>query len=555
MDVIIYILIFIVLSVLISLHSRKKNILKLRREIHEQFGKKPQPRKYDYECLSYHWDEFKKSVPEDEKLDDITWNDLEMNKIFARINNCKSFAGEQILYSMLHCLPKDRQYTKVLEDKINFFLDNEKEREEIQLLLCRLGKSHFSYYMAKFMAEPETFEIQGKRKYRTMQVLLGLSLLMAIILRNPVFLFSAIVIFILNTIIYTVGKSRYEVHMDTLGTITGIMIFGNKVTDTNRFSYEKVFHDMKKEADLFKTLSRNISGLKSRRDAKASGDLVAILYDYIIGGTLLDFSIYSRILKELKEKKKEFMSLFHKIGMMDMAISIASFRKSLPMYCTPTFHGEHAVKMEDIYHPLIDNPVCNTVNMNKSCIITGSNASGKSTFIKAVALNVILAQSIHTCMAKTMAMPFASVITSMAVTDDLMKGESYYIKEIKYLNRIVQNLKDDRLIICVIDEILRGTNAEERIGASVAILNYLNERNCLAVVATHDLELTKLLSGKYDNYYFCEQMHDNDITFDYKIRDGVSTSKNAIKLLKYVGFPEKIINEANSFIYIKPQGK
>ncbi|MEW9124526.1 MAG: hypothetical protein AB2421_17575, partial [Thermotaleaceae bacterium] len=185
-----------------------------------------------------------------------------------------------------------------------------------------------------------------------------------------------------------------------------------------------------------------------------------------------------------------------------------------------------------------------TVNLENSCIITGSNASGKSTFIKAIAINAILGQSINTCMADEMILPCSKIITSMAVRDDLMAGESYYIKEIKYLKRIIEGLSEERLVICVIDEILRGTNTEERIAASASILKFLHNKNCIAIVASHDIELTQILDNIYDNYYFTEQMEEKDIVFDYKIYRGVSNSKNAIKLLKYVGFPDEIIAEA-----------
>ena len=132
--------------------------------------------------------------------------------------------------------------------------------------------------------------------------------------------------------------------------------------------------------------------------------------------------------------------------------------------------------------------------------IIGHTGSGKSTFIKTIAVNVILAQSIHTCTAKRMHLPHAKMITSMAVRDDILSGDSYFIKEIKYLKRILDALSEDELVICVIDEILRGTNTQERIAASKAIMEYLAHHNCIAIVASHDKELTELEKIGYDNY-------------------------------------------------------
>jgi len=204
------------------------------------------------------------------------------------------------------------------------------------------------------------------------------------------------------------------------------------------------------------------------------------------------------------------------------------------------------LEMEEIYHPLLHGAVTNSMELQHNCIITGSNASGKSTFIKTIAVNVILAQSIHTCTAKRMHLPHAKMITSMAVRDDILSGDSYFIKEIKYLKRILDALSEDELVICVIDEILRGTNTQERIAASKAIMEYLAHHNCIAIVASHDKELTELEKTGYDNYHFSEEFGEEDIVFDYKLQKGPANSQNAIRLLSFTGFPETIIERAEN---------
>ena len=129
-----------------------------------------------------------------------------------------------------------------------------------------------------------------------------------------------------------------------------------------------------------------------------------------------------------------------------------------------------------------------------------------------------------------------------------MSGESYYIREINYLKRIIDYLKEDKLTLCIVDEILRGTNTEERIAASVAILDYLYDKNCLAIVASHDVRISEMLRGKFENCHFSEILEEDDILFDYKVKSGVSKSKNAIKLLKHIGFPEKIVRDAENLV-------
>lgn len=549
MELIILIAIFGIIMLGVLVYQQIARIQEVRRWIKVHFGKKPTNTEYDFEKVSCYWREFGNLIPEDEKIDDVTWNDLEMNHIFNRINSCNSFVGEQVLYSNLHCLTKNNSYRESLEKKISFFTSNSKEREGIQLLLCNLGKGIGNYSMPLFMNNLDVLGISGIWGYRIMQIALVLSVLMAIILQNPVYLFVTAGVYLINMFIYNMKKSKYDVILDTLNGVIELVIVGMKIANTNKFSYENEFQDLKKEVILFKKLSNMINSILNKKDASSAGSVEGLILDYIIGATFWEFAKYDQIMRVLKGKQNEFMELYKRIGEIDMEIAIASFRASLPLYCTPTFSEVHVLQMEEIYHPLIDEPVCNTITLDRSCIITGSNASGKSTFIKAIAINVILAQSIHTCMAKQMVLPYARIITSMAVRDDLMSGESYYIKEIKYLNRIIQSLNEERLVICAIDEILRGTNTEERIAASASILKFLYKKNCIAVVASHDIELTKLLNGEYDNFHFCEQIQEKDIVFEYKIHEGAATSKNAIKLLEYVGFPEEIIEDAkNNFI-------
>ena len=191
------------------------------------------------------------------------------------------------------------------------------------------------------------------------------------------------------------------------------------------------------------------------------------------------------------------------------------------------------MKTEEMYHPLISNPVKNSFETNNGVLVTGSNASGKSTFLKTIAINAILAQTINTCLADKFITNHYRIYSSMALRDNLGSGESYYIVEIKSLKRILDAVnKDVSPVLCFVDEVLRGTNTVERIAASTQILKSLCNANTKCFAATHDIELTHLLEKYYDNYHFEEEVIDNDIVFNYKVLNGRATSRNAIKLLK-----------------------
>lgn len=209
-----------------------------------------------------------------------------------------------------------------------------------------------------------------------------------------------------------------------------------------------------------------------------------------------------------------------------------------------------------MYHPLISNPVKNSLIIDKNIIFTGSNASGKSTFIKSVALNCIMAQSLNTALCSKYKCRLSKVITSMAVRDNILSGESYFVAELKSLKRLIDSLNEQIPVLAFIDEILKGTNTVERIAASASILNYVADFSNRVFVATHDMELTEIVDDRYDNYHFSETVSDEGVTFDYKIKKGPSNTRNAIKLLKTMDFNKKVTEKADELCeYFMKRGK
>jgi DNA mismatch repair ATPase MutS len=334
---------------------------------------------------------------------------------------------------------------------------------------------------------------------------------------------------------------------------------------------------------VFKPLDGKIPVGKRAAD---SGNMADILYEYTRIIFLTDIRNYVKFKQKINKYRKELHALYRAVGETDLAVCVLSFRASLPFYCVPEFHSERAVEFTGLYHPLIANPVPNTGRLGNDSIITGSNASGKSTFIKALAVNGILAQTIYTCAAEKFTARPVLTVTSMALRDNLGGGESYFIVEIKSLKRILDLMKRYPCA-CYIDEILRGTNNVERIAASAAVLEYIHNQNrgrvspgynqscdrgnesprygqgsgfnlsgreneptgytdqeSLCVVASHDIELTGLLAGKLDNYHFREQVTEDGISFDYKLRAGAAATTNALRLPEHLHFDREITEKA-----------
>ena len=210
--------------------------------------------------------------------------------------------------------------------------------------------------------------------------------------------------------------------------------------------------------------------------------------------------------------------------------------------------------------------MCNNIQTRRPVLLTGSNASGKSTFLKAVAICALLGQSIGICPAAVYEGEHFRIYSSMALRDSIESSESYFMVEIRSLKRILDaatigsgahgsvlsepdgNRTDDEQkagrVLCFVDEVLRGTNTIERISASTEIMKTLSEAGALLFAATHDIELTRLLQESFDNYHFEEELTGGDVHFSYEIKRGPATTRNAIRLLGDVGFAQSITQKA-----------
>ena len=133
----------------------------------------------------------------------------------------------------------------------------------------------------------------------------------------------------------------------------------------------------------------------------------------------------------------------------------------------------------------------------------------------------------------------------MALSDNLLAGESYYIAEIKSIKRILDEQKKEGFVLCALDEVLRGTNTIERIAASKEILNALDRSRTLCLAATHDAELCLLTGEQYQLAHFEETITEDAICFDYKLKKGPANTRNAIHLLKMLGFDHSIVEAAH----------
>jgi len=138
-----------------------------------------------------------------------------------------------------------------------------------------------------------------------------------------------------------------------------------------------------------------------------------------------------------------------------------------------------------------------------------------------------------------------SLFTSLRIRDSILEGKSYYKAEVDLISQFITNSETKDKCLFILDEVLKGTNTLERIASASSILKYLDLKNHLVLVATHDIELVNLLGSRFEPYYFEEQIIDGNLLFDHKIKLGVLENTNAIKILEISNFPTSLIQEAN----------
>jgi hypothetical protein len=236
---------------------------------------------------------------------------------------------------------------------------------------------------------------------------------------------------------------------------------------------------------------------------------------------------------------------------LEALCSLASFSAELPVACYPEPNGDGALHIEDGSHPLILAPdaVPNSIHLAsdvRTWVITGPNAAGKSTFLRMVGINVLLAQVGAAVPARRMAWSPVRLITDVRIRDDLARHESYFLSEVRRLRRLVLDAEPGAPMLGLIDEPFRGTNSQERAAAGVALLEHLMASRNLFLIATHEEVLARTAAGvpSAANYHFQEHLRDGGIEFDYLLRPGPAGTKTAIRILEREGYPASLLERA-----------
>ena len=475
--------------------------------------------------------------PTDSQVDDQTWYDLALHKVFDQLNYTQSSIGAEALYQKMRLLtfqPDDS-----LRELEEFFERQPDLRLRVQVIMNQLGKKNHN--MARsIVANPGN---QDSRIYLSLYIFLACLPVLSLFFL-PFFKIQAFSVLIasvtFNIIFSSIRNWSNKTRLDQVSYLVRLFASAEKLS---RLALPKQ-EALKQAVQPFKK-TKVISSILQSPTGNSEMEIILIYLNFLF---LIPQIAQIYIYQQVRAHQKEAQETINLLGELEVAISLLRHKRDGKLVCHPCFKQDGGIKGKGIYHPLIANPVVNDVSFEKNMVISGDNASGKSTYLKMVAINCILAQGLGFAYGESFELPYGHVMTSMDVSDDIEVGDSYFITESKTILRMIENLKKPGFHYFFIDELFKGTNTIERIGAGLGIVRWLSGRNCLYMISSHDIELVVASGAVNDNYHFDSRYVDGKIVFDYHIKQGSAVTKNAVNTLKSLHFPSEITLTAQELI-------
>ena len=507
------------------------------------------------------WREFPDTGEEFLTDEDTVARDIDLlgrNSLYQLISTAHTKAGRKLLAEEIKgaCYhPWDRELAgersaaiEELGDKYDFAISYEAAG-------IRLSGS-----MAKKKSEPDTEGFSAFMKDKTKGVMPAWT--GAVRLICPIIEIALIICAAVGVISYVYPLVGFIVLLAftwLTSTITAGVIYPFYALKTTAGAYRdmlELIYNEEFSSELLAELKSKVDGTDGAYNAFKALDRLAQAYNIsfnplihqILSGVLLwDYQVAYASCRWKRRYGDNLAEVFYVIAEVEELSSFAVLKNIRQTSYAEIDSSDSKVRLdcEDIYHPLIksDEVVRNSVSLKSGVtIITGSNMSGKTTFLRTIAINLVLAYMGAPVCAKRLDASYMRIFSSMRVTDDVAHGISTFYAEILRIKAMAEYREQDEPMLCLIDEIFKGTNSADRIvGASEAITRLAGDR-CMTVVSTHDFELCGLKDrsgAEAVNYHFEEYYEEDELKFDYKIRDGRCTTTNALAILRMAGFDIK----------------
>lgn len=533
----------LILFFLLHNHRNKRKRKQILYKLKRNWGKaKEEEEEFDFASIKKYFKNNNQKEKAFHLILDRCATDLDIDETFKIIDRTSSKIGQQYLYFKIRTIESENSLWS-FSDLTNLFEKNETLRLKTQLILSEIG-SNDSYYFEDLVTSKPV------EKPKILWLIYALSAVsFSFILIGfffPIFFILLIPILAINMAFHFKNKWAVSSYLDGISQLSKVLNVSRKIAEFPEIKIKFPNTTFIQQVEKIKQKTIFISFEKKVDNEFATvfwfiSEFVKILFN-------LEYIIFYSFIDSIESKRAELKTMFHFIGEIDSAISTASLKASEYTICNPIFIDEKKVRIKEIYHPLIKNCIVNDLDLvDSSLLLTGSNMSGKTTFIRSISINSILAQTLNICFAKEYTVPFFKLYSSIRIADDLLENTSYYLQEVLTVKELIAASNNDSPCLFVLDEIFKGTNTIERISGGKAILSYLNKGNNMVLVSTHDIELTDILSKeKFELYHFSEQIENNELTFDHKLKEGKLETRNAIKILELYNYPLEIIEDART---------
>lgn len=463
------------------------------------------------------------------------------NSLYQHLNRCGTYIGEKKLSKILLS-----QYTKdeILENQqaISEMENNIIWRQKINAIANLTNDTKLNY--------EKLLSWKDNNKFQMSNFFVFISHF------NPIALFTLIFIFLLTS-------NQASIYLISLLFTTNICIlfFYYRKIKSQIHGFDKIHDIIQKYSYILEEIeNQSFNSIKLNKlknslqqnqvfSSKKINDLSKLFQqldsiDNVFGAILINgfFLYHIKIVKKINNWKHNYSSFIETwldtIGELETINSFANMYHNNKDFIFPEINNDLIIRFHSIGHPLINNHkrVTNSIDFtnNKLVILTGSNMSGKSTFLRTLGINMVLAGIGSPICAKEANINPLRVLVSMRQNDSLNDSESYFFSEVKRLKSIIDDLEQN-ICFVLLDEILRGTNSDDKQIGTIGVIENLISKNAIGTIATHDLEVCET-SIKYPNYLvnkcFEVEIINNHLLFDYKLKDGVCKNKSASFLMK-----------------------
>ncbi|HEX4023457.1 MAG TPA: hypothetical protein VHX52_01945 [Steroidobacteraceae bacterium] len=476
-------------------------------------------------------------------MDDKSWRDLEFSALFSALNTTISPLGGQLLYRQMRSYKFDAQQLPRRYQAYRILQADRALREQLQLILAALEIPSAAYIIGALLG-PRPVKPKRPWLIYCWAMLSPMALVAALALSLTPWIWIGVLAVNATVTLITSASRGAAGDLDELINCRRMLGVADRLAavraDAGLDDVSSLAAERQKRAGL-RRASRWLALVSSNSDV-----LTYILWaaDLCCIARLL---IYTRTVDRFIRSRGEWLSTYELVGSVDAAIAVANFLQRLPRHCQPVVADERTISIIDGYHPLIPVPVENSVTLERrSALISGSNMAGKTAFIKMVGTNIVLGHTLGFCLAARATIPRSPVMASIQGEQSLLSGKSRYFAEIEAIRSFIQHASRGECRVFVIDELFSGTNTTERIAAARAVLLAISaEAQVLAT--THDAELQQLLADRFELYYFQE---DPAVVgfFDHRLRRGISSERNAIRLLERMNFPPAVVQDAFALV-------